>query len=545
MKVEEKRRIETILTGGVVITMEDPVEAREMDIAVSEGIIVAIGTREEIAAFKNVDTQIIDITGQTVMPGLIDSHNHMSLFGYNLKAVNLSPSHVKNIGELLESLKARAATTEPGGWINAWALDETKLEEKRFPTLKELDVVCPNNPISIMRTCMHVMLVNTMALELAGITEDSPNPSGGELGRDNQERLNGLLLELGAQNLVSAVIPKPTPEECADALGRASEVYLSEGLTMASEAGAGWTGNPNEVAGFQIAWQRDQLMPRVCMGLMESTYNLFPKDKGTGFFTGFGDDELRISAIKFVTDGGIGARTAYMSKPYKGSDYCGILAEEPESLKARMEEAHKEGFQISVHAIGDRSIEMVIKIYKELLSKYPRKNHRHRIEHVAVSRPDLLDQMSELGLLAVVQPAFIYYLGDSWIDNIDSDQLKNTVAIKTMQKKGITVVGSSDRPVTDGNPWYAIWAAVTRRTMNGNVITPDECISIQDALKLYTVNGAYAHFIEDRLGTLSVGKYADMIVLDANPLSIDPVNIKDIKVHRTFIGGKEVFKRSQ
>jgi len=543
MKVAGKGRIETILTGGVVITMEDPVEARELDIAISDGVIFAIGTKEEIAGLRDRDTEIIDVTGQTIMPGLIDSHNHMTLFGHNLGAVDLSPSCVSTIEDLLDSLRKRAAETKPGGWVKAWAMDETRLAEKRYPTKAELDEACPHNPVSIMRTCMHVMLVNSRAMELAGITATSSNPPGGELVRDDQGRPNGILFELGAMNLIDKVIPHATAEVCADALELASRVYVGEGITMASEAGAGWTGNPNEAAGFQVAWKRGQLTPRVSMGLMESPYNLFPKDKGTGLFTGFGNDALWIGTIKFVADGGIGARTAYMSKPYEGSDYCGVLAEDPASLGERMEVAHKAGFQISVHAIGDKTIEIVLDIYEDILSRYPRQDHRHRIEHMAVPRPDLLDRMKKLNIIAVVQPGFIYYLGDSFIGNIGPERLKNTVAIKTMLEKGITVVGSSDRPVTDGNPWYIIWAAVARKTIGGDTINTDECIGVADALKLYTVNGAYVHFVEDRLGTVSPGKYADLIVLDRNPLAIDPMQLKDIQVQKTFINGTLVFER--
>jgi predicted amidohydrolase YtcJ len=541
MKEAGKRGRETILTGGVVITMEDPVEARELDIAISDGIIASVGTQEEIDDLKETDTEIIDVRGQTIMPGLIDSHNHMTLFGHNLEALNLSPSRISSIEELIKILKKRAAEVKPGEWIKAWGLDETRLAEKRYPTKAELDEACPQNPVRIIRTCMHVMLINSFAMKLVGIAEDCPNPDGGELVRDEQGNLTGILFELGAMNLIDKAIPHATLESCADALKRASDVYVSEGITMACEAGAGWTGNPNEAAGFQKAWQRGQLTPRVSMGLMENTYNLFPQEKGTGLFTGLGNDELWIGPIKFVADGGIGAKTAYMSKPYERSDYCGVLAENPESLKKRMEVAHKAGFQISIHAIGDKTIEIVLDIYEDILARYPRKDHRHRIEHVALPRPDLLDRISRLNIIAVVQPGFIYYLGDSWIDNIGPERLKNTIAIKTMLEKGITVAASSDRPVTDGNPWYIIWAAVTRRTITGNTISPKECISIQDALKLYTVNGAYTHFAEEHLGTLTPGKYADMVILDENPLVIDPMKLKDIKVKKTFIGGNKVF----
>jgi predicted amidohydrolase YtcJ len=543
MKAVNKTSVQTILTGATVISMEDPVRAEQLDIAIGDGTIAAVGTREEIARLTQAETKIIDVSGRTVMPGLIDSHNHMTLFGHNLEALNLGPSRIGSIRQLLSRLRQRAAETGPGDWIKAWGMDETRLKEGRYPTRAELDQACPHNPLSIMRICMHVMIVNSRAMQLAGICDGTADPPGGQLVRDQDGRPTGVLFELGAMNLVSQVIPNPDVEACANALKMASDVYVSEGITMACEAGAGWTGNPYEVAGFQTAWQRGQLTLRICMGVMESTYNLFPKDRGTGLFSGFGNDALWIGPIKFVADGGIGARTAYMSTAYEGSDYCGVLAEEPQSLKQRMEAAHLAGFQISVHAIGDKTIDIVLGIYEDILLRHPKKDHRHRVEHVSVIRPDFVDRMSRLGLIAVVQPGFLYYLGDSWIANIGPARIENSVAIKTMIENNIMVAASSDRPVTDGNPWYIIWSAVQRKSISGQDLSSSQCIDISQALQLYTVNGAYANFAEDRLGTISPGKYADLIVLDQNPLAIDVQAIKDIRVMKTLIGGKVVFDR--
>lgn len=543
MESVDKTSVNFILSGATVITMEDPFQSQKLDIALNGDKIFAVGPRQEIELLKEPETQVIDVIGKTIMPGLIDSHNHMTLFGHNLSALNFGPLSVHNIDEVLSELRQRASKIKPGDWIKAWALDETRLKEQRYPSRAELDEACPDNPVSIMRACMHVMIVNSFAMDLAGIREDTPDPPGGELVRDAYGRPTGVLFELGAMNLVNRVIADPDAEACADALRRASDVYVSEGITMASEAGAGWTGNPYEASGFQVAWQSGRLVPRICMGLMESTYRLFPKDKGTGLFSGFGNDRLWIGPIKFVADGGIGAKTAFMNKPYEGTDYCGVLAEDPKSLKERMEIAHLSGFQISVHAIGDKTIEMILDIYENILSRHPKKNHRHRIEHVSVMRPDLLERMSSLGLIAVVQPGFIYYLGDSWISNLGPVRTENTVAVKAMIDKGIMVAASSDRPVTDGNPWRIIWSAVNRRTLNGNDFSTKECISVDQALKLYTINGAYAHFVEDRLGSITPGKYADLIVLDCNPLNMDPTKINEICVEKTIIGGKIVFER--
>lgn len=541
MSVTGKCIAELILKGGLVITMEDPVEALPLDCAVAGGRIQALSPRGGLKAFEGPETEVVDLRGNTLMPGLIDSHNHMVSFGQNLENVDVRPTEVVSIEGLLSKLKAAASKTPPGQWIKAWGYDDTRMREMRYPSMEELDKVCPENPVTILRTCGHVMMVNSLALNLAGILDSTSDPEGGEIVRDGNGKPNGVLFELGAMNLVNRLIPYLDPEGCARSLALASEKYVSEGLTMVTEAGAGWTGNPYEAAGFQHAWQSGSLKTRVSMGLMETTYRLLPQEGGTGLVTGFGDDYLKIGAIKFVADGGIGARTAALSEPYENSDYRGVMCEDFESLSKRMETVHNAGCQIFVHAIGDRTLDMVLTAYESLLSRHPRP-HRHRIEHAAIAQPDLIERIARLNLCAVVQPAFLFYLGDSFIRNLGPKRLKSTLPLRSMIDKGITVAGSSDRPVTEGNPWTAIWSAVNRTTISGQEISPEEKLSVPEALKLYTRNGAFVNFAEDRLGTLSPGKYADIIVIDKNPLAINPEGLRDIQVLRSFIEGKEVYR---
>jgi len=206
-----------------------------------------------------------------------------------------------------------------------------------------------------------------------------------------------------------------------------------------------------------------------------------------------------------------------------------------------MEEAHRAGFQISVHAIGDRAIDMVLSAYESILSRYPG-SHRHRIEHVTVCRPDFIPRIRKLGIVVAVQPAFLYYLGDSYMENLGPIRSTYLKPIKTMLKEGIVVAGGSDRPVTEGNPWIGIFSAVNRSTITGKSINRDQRIGTDEALKLYTRNGAFANFAEDRVGTLSPGKLADIVVLGENPLEADSAELKNIRVERTFINGREVWR---
>ena len=535
------RKADIVFTRGTVITMEDPVAARAMDVAVADGRILALGDRGSLRHLEGPETRVIDLENRTLMPGLIDSHNHMVRFGENLQMLDLSPSKAGSLEEMIEKLESYAAGLPPGDWVRAWGYDDTCLKEKRHPTRDVLDKACPDRPVSIMRTCMHVMAVNSVALKMAGITADTEEPDGGEIVRGENGQPIGILYELGAMNLINRLIPDASAEQCADYLKAASEVYASQGLTTVFEAGAGWSGNPNEAAGFQRAFDSGYLKTRIAMGLMEDTYRLFPQIGGTGLHSGFGNDRLWIGAAKFVADGGIGPMTAALTRPYENTDYLGVLCEDAVSLTDRMQEAHDAGFQISVHAIGDRTIDMVLTAYETILARSPRA-HRHRIEHAAVCRPDFLPRIKKLGLVLAVQPAFLYYLADSWLHNLGEERIRYTIPLKSMLESGIIVAGSSDRPVANGNPWMGIWGAVNRTSAAGKKMSPQECIHVTEALKLYTVNGAYVNAVENRLGSITPGKQADLVVLDANPLEIDPVELKDIRVLHTFVHGEEVFQ---
>ena len=538
MRIDYKADL--IIKGGTVITMQEPVLAQELDIAVAGGRFLAVEPAGGLEGLVGPRTRVVEATGQVVMPGLIDSHNHMVLFGKQLQDVEVSPNTVSNLDELCRAIAARAAQTPPGQWVKAWGYDDTRLAEGLHPTREVLDRAAPEHPVSLMRTCMHVMAVNSRALELAGVGDGSPDPEGGELGRDAAGRPNGLLKELGAMNLVNKLMPLATPAECAHQLDLASQVYASQGLTTVCEAGAGWNGNPHEVTGFQMAHEQGLLRQRVCLGVMETTHRLLAEDGGMALYSGFGNERLWLGPAKFVADGGIGARTAALSQPYEDSDYCGVMCEEAGSLARRMARVHRAGWQISVHAIGDRTIDMVLDCYQKLLEEHPRP-HLHRIEHAAVCPAAQLERIAKLGLVLVVQPAFLRYLGDSFIRNLGPARMEYTIPVRSMLEAGVTVVGSSDRPVTDGNPWIGIWSVLARATVGGRQVSPCQAVSREQALKMWTTTSARVNLAEDSLGSIAPGRLADCILIDRNPLTCPLDEVRSTKVLRTFSGGQEVF----
>ena len=539
MRIDGKADL--LVTGGKMITMREPVQAQELDLAVLEGRFAALGPRGSLEGLKGPDTRVLDARGRVVMPGLIDSHNHMVLFGKQLQELEVSPRTVANLEELSQAIAARAAQTPPGQWIMAWGYDDTRLAEGLHPTREVLDRAAPQHPVSLMRTCMHVMAVNSRALELAGIGDQAPDPEGGELGRDQDGRPNGLLKELGAMNLINRLIPLASPQVCASQLDLASRVYASQGLTTVCEAGAGWNSNPHEMTGFQLAHEQGLLRQRVCLGVMETIHRLCSSQGGLGLYSGFGGPRLWLGPAKFVADGGIGARTCALHQPYENSDYYGVMCEDPQSLAGRMAQVHQAGWQISIHAIGDRTIDMVLDCFQALLEQHPRP-HLHRIEHAAVCPPAQLERIARLGLTLVVQPAFLHFLGDSFLANLGPQRAEHTIPVRSMLEAGIPVVGSSDRPVTDGNPWIGIWSALARTTVRGQKVSPSQAITREQALAMWTSSAASVNLAPERIGAIAPGRPADFILIDRDPLTCPQEEVRSTQVLATYVDGEQVFE---
>ena len=533
-------KADLLVTGCKMITMEEPVELKDLDMAVWGGRVLAVAPAGELDGLRGPETKVLDAGGRVVMPGLIDSHNHMTTFGRQLQDVEVSQDTVSSMDELCRAISERAAKTPPGQWVKAWGYQEKFLAEGVAPLRKYLDQAAPDHPVYVTRACGHVTAVNSRALELAGITEDTPDPEGGELGRDENGRLDGLLKELGAMNLVNRLLPLADAKGCADQLEAASKVYASQGLTTVCEAGAGWTGNPQEVPGFQLACREGKLLQRVCLGVMEAAHDLLPGQRRLGLATWFGGEKIWLGPAKFVADGGVGARTAAMNEPYEDSDYRGVMCEEANDLAERMAKVHEAGWQISVHAIGDRTMDMVLDCFEQVLKNNP-KPHRHRIEHATLCPPEQMKRVADLGLSIVVQPAFLYYQADAYVGNLGDGRMAHVKPVRSMLEAGITVAGSSDRPVTEGNPWTGIWSVLNRTTLGGYKVAPDQAVDRVQALRMWTTTASWVNLAEERIGSLAPGKLADFIIIDRDPLSCSLEDLARTKVLETYLGGKQVF----
>lgn len=514
-------------------------------LAAKNGVFVAVGSTSEILELVGDGTRVIDAQGKTVVPGFIDAHCHpfsaaKTLITTHLSptdAFNGSPRKIKSITDIINALKERAETTPRGEWVLGVRYDETRLEEQRHPTRWDLDKVSKDHPIHISHISGHIGVVNSKALELAGLTKESPDPDGGVFERDETGELTGVLKENAEFMFTSGIGGKPpiislrSEDLGRKALRLVSEKYLSLGITGVGDA---WTA-PN---GLKL-YQTTHIPLRVYVMMIE---DYFPLLKALGLRSGFGNNKLKIGPIKIVVDGAIAGRTAYLSRPYDGMPgYHGILVKKREELEGIVLEAHKAGYQLAIHANGDKAIEMVLNALEKALEEFPRDNHRHRIEHCTVVNTEILRRIKKLGVVAVPFSTYIYEHGEK-IGKYYGDRVSMMFAHKSFLEHGIPVAGSTDNPCGPASPLLAIQTMVTRKSCTGEVLGPEQRISVEDAIKIWTLGSAYASFEEDIKGSIELGKLADFVILSNDPTKTLPASIKSIKVEKVVIGGTVVFE---
>ncbi|MCO5176757.1 MAG: amidohydrolase [Thermomicrobiales bacterium] len=528
---------DVIYTNGTIYTI-DRANPRAEAMATFRDRILAVGSADEIDALKGPETKVIDLGGRVLMPGLNDNHCHPPMYGANLQLVDATAQSVSSIAEIAERFGAAAAAAAPDAWIHGWGYDDTRVAEMRHPTRYDLDAVVGDRPAYLTRTCGHIGVASSAALRLAGITRDTPNPQGGEIDHDEQGEPTGVLRET-AQQLVRSLVPPPTKDDIKRNLIVAGKKYLSMGITSWADASIR---RSDELMAYQELREAGELPVRTyTMMLIHDTLDALA---ALGIKTGFGDEWLRIGPAKVFQDGSGGGRTAAMSFPYPDEpDNYGIQVYTQDELDDAFLRAAAAGFQCCAHAIGDRAIEMIIDAMDKALQAHPQEDARWRIEHCGLLRDDLLDRMVELKLIAVPQPSFIHYLGDSYIRNFSRQTLELSYPTRDWLDRGILAIGSSDAPVTPAEPWVGIRAAVTRLTLDGDKMGPEQGVSVAEALEMYTINGARGSFEEAIKGTLVAGKLADAIVLDRDPFSVDPEQLHEVQVDMTMSGGNIVFER--
>jgi predicted amidohydrolase YtcJ len=534
-----------LITNANVLTM-DPDRPRARSVAIANGRILALGADQ--GGVDGVHArEVADLRGATLLPGFHDAHNHMAWYGLSLSEADLRPEVTPTLDDLYNAVSAQAAATAPDGWVIGSGYDQNKLAG--HPDRDGLDRAAPGRRVWLRHTSGHMCVVSSAVLADLGLADQPSDVPGGKVVTDATGRPTGLLQEK-AQELVARLVHPYPLSVLADAIDRAGARYLSEGITSVTEAGigGGWIGHtPVELAAYQTA--RDAGRLRVRAELMIASDALHPlaahPDDGIeigldlGIRTGFGDDWLRIGAMKIFTDGSLVGRTAAMHQDYAGTPGDrGYLQADAAELTAAIIAAHRSGWQVAAHAIGDRAIDLVLDAYARAQQQYPRDDARHRIEHFAVSSPGQVSRVAQLGVIPVPQGRFATELGDGMLAALGAGRSDGLYRQRSLLDAGVTLPGSSDRPVVAGAPMLGVHDMVNRRTATGQPFNSAEAISAHQALRAYTSGSAYASHAEGKRGMISPGRLADLVVLSEDPTAVSPASIAGISVLATFVDGK-------
>ena len=523
----------TIYTNGLIYTLDSNQPLVE-SVVVENGRIIDLGTHLEMTLqWGRAGSKIVDLQRKMVTPGLIDSHLHMSGVAFNF--LDLDLTGVKSKAEMLDKIKQKANTVDPGKWLIGMGWDENLFTEGSIPTIEELDFVAPHCPIYLKRVCHHAFLVNSKALEMSHYHPSIDVPKGGSVVLDSHSKKpTGLLLESASQ-LVTKHIPEKTYEELKNGLRQAMKFAVKKGLTSVH------TNDPAYLGGLEQTYKMyDELLNHEQNGLRSNLlidYPFLPDLKEKGMFAGFGNEKLQIGAIKIFADGAFGRRTALLSEPYSDNpSQYGEAMQTQDVLYSIVKEARELSFPIAVHTIGDKALEDVL----DILDQFPKVNYRDRIIHASLVREDLIQRLADPSIVADIQPRFV--VGDyPWvIERIGKKREAYLYAWKSLLANGVICAGGSDAPVEPVDPLLGIHAAVTRKTP-GKLETWNEGqkISMLEAVKLFTIGGAYATNEEATKGTISRGKLADMTVYSKNLFSIEnPDELLETNIEMTIIDGE-------
>lgn len=506
----------------------DPALPQAEAFAVKGDKFLAVGSSADIRNLAAPGTEIIDAEGMFVTPGFIDAHSHPSGAGVNeLVQVNADR---RSIVEIKEAIAERARNTPNGQWVRAFKYDDTKLAEGRPLNRFDLDEAAPQNPVVVGHRGGHTGVYNSMALAMAGVTAETPDPADGRFYRDANGVLTGLVAEQARYVFRDLIPTDSTREERKEGVKLISQLMTAAGLTSVHQTGGG----QNDMIAYQDARAEDGLRFRMY---------LFPRGQlffdlvNAGVRTGMGDEVFRIGAVKFGADGSASERTMRMSTPYEGRpDDYGILTMSQQEIHEAVENAHRHDFQIGIHANGDVTIDMVLNAYERVQRLWPREDPRHRIEHCSLVNPELLSRIKAAGVIPAPFYTYAHYHGNKWVD-YGEEKMQWMFAHKSFLDYDIPVAPASDYTPGPYEPLMAIQSMVTRKDFEGRVWGPNQRISIDQALKVCTMNGAYASFEENIKGSITVGKLADFVILADAPHDVNPDQIKNIEVVRTVVGG--------
>lgn len=517
-----------ILTGGNLLT-QDRVRARARALAVRNGRIEAVGDEEDVLPYARAGTRRLDLAGRTMIPGFVDAHAHVWKIGHLLTTL-VDLRGARNLADLGRKLAEAAARLSPGAWLQGRGYNEARLAEGRSPTRWDLDPLVSDRPVVLTRTCGHIMACNSLALRLAGIGPGTQDPPGGLIARRSDGEPIGLLHET-AMGLVTAQLPAPTRDEYAAMITAALRHQLSLGITSTSDAGVA----PAVLDVYRSLDLEERLPARVNVMALRQVDGVGPAPLPERRIT----SRLRIDTVKFLADGGLSGATAALSVPYRRSESTGVLRFADDELLALAAPAHAAGLRIAIHAIGDRAIDQALRLF-EALGPGP---VRHRIEHLGLPDAGQLNRAAALGIIAVPQTIFLPALGRNFRRYLPDALLHRVYPLRAMLDAGLTVALSSDAPVVeDDNPFLGIRAAVDRLDDAGQPLAAEQAITVDEALRAYTLAGAEAAGDEADRGSLEPGKWADFAILSHDPLTTPTDQLGDIEVVETWVAGHLAYR---
>jgi len=522
-----------IINGANLLTMDSDT-ASATAIAIRGQHILAVGSDDDISKLRGVSTEVVDSRGRTVTPGFIDAHSH-PLLAQEAISANVD---LRRIADVKAALAAQAKKTEPGHWVLGSMYDDTKFEDGRPLTRKDIDEAVPNHPVFVSHRGGHTAVVNTQAFELAGVSIDTPDPVGGRYFRQDGD-LTGKIAESAAMRPFEQAGVWPDMDRAArqKSVQLTSQRMAAAGLTSTTDA---W-GALDDFVAYQDARSAGEMHYRVSFMPFGET-DVYEGLKLARMASGFGDDMLRIGAVKFAADGSASERTMSRSTPYDGrpNDY-GILTMTQEEIDAAVDDAVAHDFRIGIHANGDVAIDMVLNAYERVLENWNGENPRFRIEHCSLVNPALLERIKNAGVVPAPFYTYAHYHGNKWLE-YGEKMMESMFPHRSFLDYGIPVAPASDFTPGPFEPMMAIQSMVTRKDAQGRVWGPSQRISVTEAMQICTMNGAYASFEERIKGSLTPGKLADIAIIEKDPHDVDPDGIADIKVLRTILGGRTTYQ---
>ena len=534
MSCNIQNKADLVIMGGKVATVDNDFSITEA-VAVQNDKILFVGTNKDAKEYIGSTTNVIELNGELVLPGLIDSHGHLTGYGKSLEHIDLVGT--KSYQEVIDLVAEKVKTAEPEEWIRGRGWDQNDWEIKDFPHHQNLSHISPNNPVMLSRIDGHAILVNQNAMEICGISVDTPNPDGGKVFKDKDGVPTGVFLD-NAEVLITDHIPKYSIENIRNIIQHAANQCAKYGLTGMGDAGI----PVSRIDDYKYLIDNGKMSIRVNAMLSDTVISdlevFFNKYK----IESYGNDFLRVKSVKLYADGALGSRGAALLEPYSDDpENMGLIVTEYPHMLEVCKTALENDIQVCTHAIGDRAIRTMLDVYEEALKENPKADHRFRIEHSQIVNLEDIPRYADLGVLPAMQPQ--HAVSDMpWVkDRIGDGRLEGAYAWRSFIDKGIMIPCGSDFPIEIPNPLIGIHNAVTRQDENGypeGGWLPEQKMTIEEAIKGYTIWAAFAAFQEDIIGSIEVGKYADFTILDKDILTIEPSEILKTKPIYTIVGGQ-------